>query len=224
MKKDATLTGVSRAGPDWEAIERDYRAGSLTLRAIASQHGITEGAIRKRAKKDSWARDLTVRVQEAVRSELVRKTVRTADQATEDQIVSEAAERGVLVVLQHRKHISGLRMLTDTLAEQLAGAVGNRSEIEDAIFDETHVAEDAPPPAERAEAFRRRNAMMKAVALPSHIVALKDLSATLKNLIPLERQAFNVGDEPPPPPPADESSKADGPMEDFLAKLRKIVA
>ena len=36
--------------PDWEAIETAYRAGVMSLREIASLHGISEGAIRKRAK------------------------------------------------------------------------------------------------------------------------------------------------------------------------------
>lgn len=34
------------ATPDWEAIETAYRAGMMSLREIAAQHGISEGAIR----------------------------------------------------------------------------------------------------------------------------------------------------------------------------------
>lgn len=45
------------ATPDWEAIETAYRAGMMSLREIAAQHGISEGAIRKRAKRDDWSRD-----------------------------------------------------------------------------------------------------------------------------------------------------------------------
>lgn len=44
------------ATPDWEAIESAYRAGVLSLRDIGEQYGVTEGAIRKRAKKFSWVR------------------------------------------------------------------------------------------------------------------------------------------------------------------------
>ncbi len=33
--------------PDWEAIESAYRAGVMSLREIASQHGISEGATRQ---------------------------------------------------------------------------------------------------------------------------------------------------------------------------------
>lgn len=41
---------------DWETIERDFRAGSRAVTSIAGEHGITEGAIRKRAKRDGWVR------------------------------------------------------------------------------------------------------------------------------------------------------------------------
>ena len=34
---------------DWEAIEREFRAGQLSLREIGRRFGLTEGAIRKRA-------------------------------------------------------------------------------------------------------------------------------------------------------------------------------
>lgn len=44
-------------GPDWTVIEGAYRAGVLSLRAIASKHDITEGAIRARAKKHGWIQD-----------------------------------------------------------------------------------------------------------------------------------------------------------------------
>lgn len=44
------------AKPDWEAIESAYRAGVLSLRDIGAQYGVTEGAIRKKAKKLEWVR------------------------------------------------------------------------------------------------------------------------------------------------------------------------
>lgn len=46
-----------KASPNWEAIERDYRVGVRAVTAIAQEHGITEGAIRKRAKRDGWVRE-----------------------------------------------------------------------------------------------------------------------------------------------------------------------
>lgn len=37
--------------------------------------------------------------------------------------------------------------------------------------------------------------MLKAISLPSHAGVLRDLSTALKNLVPLERQAYNIKDE-----------------------------
>ncbi|PAV01290.1 hypothetical protein CBG25_17520, partial [Arsenophonus sp. ENCA] len=62
--------------PDWEAIESAYRAGSLSIRAIGDKYGVTEGAIRKRAKQNGWLRNLTEKVKEVTRTKLVRNEVR----------------------------------------------------------------------------------------------------------------------------------------------------
>jgi hypothetical protein len=64
-----------RHKPDWEAIESQYRAGILSLRAVATQFGIAEGAIRKKAKAKGWQRDLddNVRKAEAAQGNPLRK-------------------------------------------------------------------------------------------------------------------------------------------------------
>ena len=42
---------------DWQAIEGEYCAGKKSIRAIAKEHGIDDGTIRARAKKQGWVRD-----------------------------------------------------------------------------------------------------------------------------------------------------------------------
>lgn len=42
---------------DWVAIEAEYRGTKTPLRRLADQYGVTEGAIRARAKKGGWTRD-----------------------------------------------------------------------------------------------------------------------------------------------------------------------
>lgn len=107
------------ATPDWEAIESAYRAGSLSLRSIADKHGITEGAIRKRAKTNGWLRDLTQKVRDATKTKLVRKEVRidgTQEQVrTDNQIIEEAAEEAASVVLSHRIDLASWRGITNKL-------------------------------------------------------------------------------------------------------------
>jgi hypothetical protein len=45
-----------KKSPDWTVIEVEYLAGTDTLRLIAERQGVTEGAIRARAKKYGWTR------------------------------------------------------------------------------------------------------------------------------------------------------------------------
>ncbi|HFQ9379771.1 TPA: terminase small subunit [Serratia marcescens subsp. marcescens ATCC 13880] len=42
--------------PEESCLERDYCAGQLSLRDLAEIYGLSEGAIRKRAKKHGWVR------------------------------------------------------------------------------------------------------------------------------------------------------------------------
>ena len=42
---------------DWTAIEGLYRAGIRSINGLAKEHGVTEGAIRARAKKHGWVRN-----------------------------------------------------------------------------------------------------------------------------------------------------------------------
>ena len=42
---------------DWAGIERDYRAGVMSVREIAKWYGVSHTAINKRAKADGWTRE-----------------------------------------------------------------------------------------------------------------------------------------------------------------------
>ncbi|HAG1014784.1 TPA: hypothetical protein G8O36_005366, partial [Salmonella enterica] len=111
------------AKPDWEAIETAYRAGVMSLREIASHHGISEGAIRKRAKRDDWSRDLNARIQQKaddlVRKQEVRKTVRTKAELTERVLIEATAEVIASVRMEHRGDIRRARELTNILFDEL---------------------------------------------------------------------------------------------------------
>ncbi|MFJ2526211.1 hypothetical protein ACIOWB_24105 [Pseudomonas capeferrum] len=108
--------------PDWEAIERAYRAGLLSVRAIADGNGVTEGAVRKRAKKEGWARDLANQVKTAARDKLVRSAVRTVSTQprTDAEIIEEASDQAASVVLAHRTGLANWRSIADKLSVALA--------------------------------------------------------------------------------------------------------
>jgi hypothetical protein len=111
------------ASPDWEAIESAYRAGSLSIRAIADKHGVSDTAIRKRATQNGWQRDLTEQVQKATRQKLVRKEVRTDGSRehvrTDEEIVNEAADEAAGVVIEHRTDLARWRRIANKLGDFL---------------------------------------------------------------------------------------------------------
>lgn len=106
---------------DWEGVERDYRAGILTLRQIAETYGATHQWISKRARRDGWDRDLSAKIAakaEAMvaKSELAKSV---ANPATEREIVESNARVVAIVALAHRHDIKGLRDLAAKYKDEL---------------------------------------------------------------------------------------------------------
>lgn len=174
--------------PDWEAIETAYRAGVMSLREIASQHGISEGAIRKRAKRDDWSRDLNAKIQQKaddlVRKQEVRKQVRNESTLTERVLIEATAEVIATVRMEHRGDIRRARELTNTLFDELGAQCADVSALEqlgDIMFDPEDKGRD-----------RLNEIYQKVISLPSRVKSMKDLSDSLKTLIGLEREAYSI--------------------------------
>jgi len=106
---------------DWERVEVEYRAGKLSLREIARQHGCTDTAVRKRAKAEGWERDLSAKIEEAVRAKLVRESVRASSQVPEEDIIEAVSTRSANIVLAERKDLEELRALENKLMAELDG-------------------------------------------------------------------------------------------------------
>ncbi len=174
--------------PDWEAIETAYRAGVMSLREIASQHGISEGAIRKRAKRDEWSRDLNAKIQQKaddlVRKREVRKSVRTESTLTERVLIEATAEAIATVRMEHRGDIRRARELTNTLFDELGAEcadVGALEQLGELMYSPDDKGRD-----------RLNEIYQKVISLPSRVKSMKDLSDSLKTLIGLEREAYSI--------------------------------
>ncbi|PRU84556.1 hypothetical protein B1R62_16525 [Salmonella enterica subsp. enterica serovar Weltevreden] len=193
--------------PDWEAIETAYRAGVMSLREIASHHGISEGAIRKRAKRDDWSRDLNARIQQKaddlVRKQEVRKTVRTKTELTERVLIEVTAEVIASVRMEHRGDIRRARELTNTLFDELGAQCADVGELTNTLFDELgaqcadvgaleQLGDIMFDPDDKGR-DRLNETYQKVISLPSRVKSLKDLSDSLKTLIGLEREAWSIG-------------------------------
>lgn len=186
---------------DWEGLKADYRVGRLSNVALAEKYGVTEGAIRKRARKEAWPRDLSDTVKRVTKETLVRdavRKVRGGDAArTDEDIINAAAEESAAIVRGHRRDIATMASTVRLLGEQLQDVATHRERIAEVIVANTDPKEAA-----------KRTAMMKAISLPAHAGVVRDLTVAAKNLVTLERQAFNIG----------ERAEDDG-IESFLRRL-----
>ncbi|HDL6778394.1 TPA: hypothetical protein PXJ89_003495 [Yersinia enterocolitica] len=177
--------------PDWEAIESAYRAGLMSLREIASQHNISEGAIRKRAKRDDWSRDLSAKIKERaedlVRKEEVRKQVRTETTLTERVLIEASAEVIANVRMEHRGDIRRAREITNALFDELGAECADIEALRNLGELMLHPDENGRD--------RLNEVYQSIIALPERVKAVKALSDAMKNLIGLERQAYDIGDD-----------------------------
>lgn len=114
---------TNRAPPDWEAIERAYRAGAGSLRALAEAHGTKEGTIRSRAKVQGWQRDLTEQVRTATRQKISRTTSRTdrsePDLREDAQVVADVSDKRAGVVVAQIGRLEELGGIAARLRQSL---------------------------------------------------------------------------------------------------------
>lgn len=166
----------TKVKPDWEAINREYRAGVLSVREIARAAGIDHALIIRRAKKfpEQWQRDLTKRVRAAV----VRKvaaTVVTTDSVTtagdEESIIEAASNRGLQLHLLHQGTAAKLSMIEAALSEELQGLQAKKRKVK---------GEDKP------------------VALSTKVTIYLALVTATEKRIRIERQAYGLSEDSRP--------------------------
>ncbi|EJG2207399.1 Uncharacterised protein [Klebsiella pneumoniae] len=179
--------------PDWEAIESAYRAGVMSLREIASQHDISEGAIRKRAKRDDWSRDLNAKIKarsdDMVRKQEVRRQVRSETALSERVLIEATAEVITSVRMEHRGDIRRARELANVLFDELSAECADVAALEK--LGELMIEPDDNGRDKLNELYHA------VISLPERVKSAKALSETLKNLIGLERQAYGLDDMQP---------------------------
>jgi hypothetical protein len=106
---------------DWEKIEKNYRLGQKTTRAIGAEHGISHTAVQKRAKKYGWVQDKSLEVLEKTRAALLaqNKVSKPVAAPTENDI-NIAVETNVAIILSHRKSIAKLQKVEEKLISELS--------------------------------------------------------------------------------------------------------
>jgi hypothetical protein len=173
-----------KPAPDWEIVEGAYRAGILSIRAIASQHGLDESAVRWKAKAEGWKRDQAAKVLKKAREELLRtSSPHSAPQSSIKEAEQQAVQTIVAVVRDHQKLLKRGHNIVEGMLAELQETAENLKDI-DAVIE-----------ADKGDA--KHKAMLKrAIGLPRRAGIMLNLSATLKNLVGMERQAFGIDGRP----------------------------
>lgn len=180
---------------DWDRVELDYRSGIKSLRQIGAENNITEGAIRKRAKRDSWERDLSGKIkaktEQLVRKEAVRSEVREKQKLTENVVVEANAMMQADIILAHRKDIQRYRGLAAGLLSEIEQTSSNQDLFE-RLAELLHDPEAGGDKKAAEAQAKRLEVFYKVLSIPGRVDSFKKLADTLKVLVALEREAFGI--------------------------------
>lgn len=179
---------TEKTTPDWERIEQLYRAGLLSVREIAVACGVSHTAINKRSKAEGWERDLKAKIKakadSLVSKREVSSKVSTEQLATERGIVEANAEVIANIRMAHRSDITRSRRIANKLLDELEGLTDNRD-----LFDQ--LGELMRNPDDNGQ-DKRNDLYQKIIDLPGRSKVMKEMAETLKTLLILERQAYDL--------------------------------
>lgn len=185
---------AAKPSVDWERVEADYCAGIKSLREIAAEHpGTNHVAITRMAKKHGWQRSLGEKIRKAADGLVTVQAVTgdvTAKLPSEKEIIAASAQAIVNVKLSHRKSIARQRTLVETLTAELEAQTADTelfSQLGELMRSEDDRGVD-----------KLNDLYKKIITFPQRIDSMKKLAETLKHLIYLEREAFDITPAPTP--------------------------
>jgi hypothetical protein len=161
----------------WEQIQAEWLAGQLSLSDISRTYGPSRSTIRAKAKRFNWPPrgSLVDEVRKEIQSRLLndRGAPASAPPLKADEIIDNAAKRGVAVVRRQRNLLS-----------QLLDIVG-------ATLDELREMQFISREALEKKRTKHQAALVAALS-KARLDSLRVVSSVLNQAIPLERQAFNL--------------------------------
>ncbi|WP_286974305.1 hypothetical protein [Pseudomonas sp.] len=176
---------------DWEKIEHQYRVGLLSVREIAKAHGTSHTNINRRAKREGWDRDLKARVLARAETIVSRRECSTRCSTISPETEKQLIENGATVIadvrMSHRTDIARSRRLATALLAELEGMTEGRelfAQLGDLLASPDDNGQD-----------KLNDLYHKVIALPGRSKVMKEMSDTLKTLIALERQAYNLDEQ-----------------------------
>ncbi|MEY4757583.1 MAG: hypothetical protein RJA34_2481 [Pseudomonadota bacterium] len=219
------MSTSNKALVDWELAEKHYRAGILSLRQIAQECSITEGAIRKRAKKDLWTRNLAEKIRQRAADKVRRAAVLTPNTqltpASEMEVVEQNSDMQATVILCQRQDFNRTRNLftkllceVETATDEKGGLLAMLDKIRYLVDRSLENANDTADIAMTSSLLGDiSDDINKLTSITARIDSAKKLTEMLERLVRMERESFGIKGE--------EEGGKDG-IEDLLAKVRNL--
>jgi hypothetical protein len=161
----------------WDQIQAEWLAGQLSLSDISRTYGPSRSTIRAKAKRFNWPPrgSLVDEVRKEIQSQLLNDggAPASAPPIHADEIIDNAAKRGVTIVRRQRKLLAELLGVAEVTLEELR---------EMAVISRETLGK------KRTKA----QAQLVAALSKARLDGLRVVSGVLNQAIPLERQAFNL--------------------------------
>ena len=185
-RKSATAP-AKRKKVDWPAVERDYRTGKFTLRELEAKHGVDNAQIARRKKAEGWTQDLSDAVRAATNAQLMSAIVSTEVSNAQQNVsttIMAAAEVNTQIILGHRRGLSRITRIKETLLDQIEQAAMLMPDLADVI-------EMVRQPDDNG-VDKANDALRKAMSRSGLVDDLKKLAEIDERVRKGEREAFNI--------------------------------
>jgi hypothetical protein len=164
----------------WDQIQSEWLAGQLSLSDISRTYGPSRSTIRAKAKRFNWPPrgSLADQVRKEINSQLLNdgSAPASAPPLQADEIIDNAAKRGVTVVRRQRDLLSQLLDIVGATLEELKGMqVISRETLE--------------------KKHTKHQAALIAALSKARLDGMRVVSQVLSQAIPLERQAYSLDDD-----------------------------
>ena len=164
----------------WDQIQAEWLAGQLSLSDISRTYGPSRSTIRAKAKRFNWPPrgSLVDEVRKEIQSQLLNDggAPASAPPLKADEIIDNAAKRGVAVVRRQRNLLS-----------QLLDIVG-------ATLDELREMQFISREALEKKRTKHQAALVAALS-KARLDGMRAVSQVLSQAIPLERLAYSLDDD-----------------------------
>lgn len=193
MAAEKKTAGAEKRVVDWKSVEREYRAGIKTLRTIAEEHGITHGAVNKKAKLEGWSRDLSGKIHaaaaEKVSKALVSSEVSKVSKITEKQVVEANAEIIASADLINRKDVLLALDVSRSQLEEVATLCDPKFRADLERLAEW-MDQSAPGKPDRVNEIYRY-----VISLAGRVKLSKEIAAAHGVYIPMQRKILKLDEE-----------------------------